>query len=137
MIVSVGCDLVFVPQLRGVLERRGERFLERVLTAGERAYCAAKLDSVRSVAARFAAKEAVMKVLGTGWAQGVSWQGIEVVREPGHAPQIRLHGRTAELARARGIAHIHLSLSHSGEYAQAFCVAVAGAAQVPPRAVTN
>jgi holo-[acyl-carrier protein] synthase len=131
MIVSIGTDVVHLPQIAGVIERRGNRFLERILTDGERAYCEKKRAAQRmteSVAARFAAKEAVMKALGTGWTCGVSWLGIEVVRAPTGAPGIRLHGRTAEVAAERGIARLLLSLTHAGDYAIAHVVALSSAA---------
>jgi holo-[acyl-carrier protein] synthase len=125
MIVALGTDLVQLSQLRAVMERRGERFLDRILTPEEKAYCQRKHRMVESVAARFAAKEAVMKCLGTGWAQGVSWREIEVVRERGGAPKIALHGRTAEVARRRGIGRILITLTHTGDYAQAMAMALA------------
>src|SRR5262245_27259386 len=125
MIVSLGNDLVQLSELRAVMERRGERFLDRILTPAEKAYCQRKRTMVESLAARFAAKEAVMKCLGTGWTQGVSWREIEVVRERGGAPRIALHGRTAEVARSRGIGRILITLTHTGDYAQAVALALA------------
>jgi holo-[acyl-carrier protein] synthase len=128
MIVSIGTDVVHLPQISGVMERRGDRFLARILTEGERAYCEKKRVGGRmleSVAARFAAKEAVMKAMGTGWSCGVSWLGIEVVRAKNGAPSIRLHGRTAEVAASRGIGAFLLSLTHAGDYAIAHVIALA------------
>ena len=125
MIVSLGNDLVQLSELRAVLERRGERFLDRILTSAEKAYCQRKHAMLESVAARFAAKEAVMKCLGTGWSQGVSWREIEVVRERGGPPRIALHGRTAEVARQRGIGRILITLTHTGDYAEAVALAFA------------
>ncbi len=123
MILSVGTDLVEVARIRRILGEQGERFLARVLTEGERRYCARKSDPAPSVAARFAAKEAVLKVLGTGLAQGLSWQGIEVVRDAHGAPAVRLHGTAAARARRLGIERVHLSLAHTKEHALAFALA--------------
>lgn len=96
--------------------------MQRVLTPGEQRYCQQKVDPVPSFSARFAAKEAVMKLLGTGLGRGVSWQHIEVVRPSGEAPRIVLHARAKELAEARGIRNVHVSLTHDGHYALAFVV---------------
>jgi len=102
----------------------GPRFRARVFTEGEIAYCEARgHPRYQSYAARFAAKEAAMKAMGTGWNRNVGWSEIEVVRERGHAPTIRLHGKTAELARRRGIARFHLSLTHTVSAAIAHVIA--------------
>jgi len=122
-ILSLGMDLVQVERVEDIARRRGERFLERVFTPGERAYCERRKRPALHFAGRFAVKEAVMKVLGTGWAQGVTWTDIEVRREPAGAPHVVLHGATAELARARGIARIHVTITHDGGLAAAVAVA--------------
>lgn len=120
MVISVGVDIVEVERIRAALEnpRTGERFRERVFTPGEIAYCARRRTGVESYAARFAAKEAVVKALGTS----VGWQEVEVVRADG-PPAIRLHGSAAARAAALGIQHIHLSLSHTASHAVAYVVA--------------
>jgi len=118
-IVGIGIDLVNIDRLRGVLDRYGARFLERVLTADERAYCARHLDPAPQVASRFAAKEAVLKALGTGLARGIRWQDVEVRREPQGPPHMHLFGRAAEEAASRGVDRIHLSISHDRETAVA------------------
>lgn len=123
MILSVGADLCEIDRIEGVHARLGERFLDRILTADEKEYCLRKQQPWASVAARFAAKEAVMKCLGTGWTQGVTFRDIEVRRARGGAPGLLLHGRAAEHAAARGIACWHLSLSHSRGTALAMVVA--------------
>src|SRR5512139_1099204 len=110
-IVGIGIDLVGIERLRGVLDRYGARFVERVLTAGERAYCERHHDPAPSVAARFAAKEAVLKALGTGLARGIRWQDVEVRREGQGPPRMHLSGRAAEEAAALGVDRIHLSIS--------------------------
>jgi holo-[acyl-carrier protein] synthase len=119
MIVGLGTDIVEVQRLKASLDRYGERFLCRVFTAGEQAYCAAKRHPEESLAARFAAKEAAAKALGTGISQGVGWQDFEVSREPGHAPRLQLNGRALALASALGVAHISLSMTHTAALASA------------------
>ena len=123
MIVAVGADLVEITRIRKILERTRESFLARAFTESERAYCETRGDPADSLAGRFAAKEAVMKCLGTGWSQGVGFRQIEVVRSAEGAVGIALTGRAAELAAERGIARIHVSISHSGGQALAFAVA--------------
>ena len=120
MIRGIGVDVVSVPRMAEILGRQGERFLRRVFTEGERAYCGAKARPAEHLAARFAAKEAVLKALGVP--AGLSWHEMEVVEEGG-APRVRLHGRAAAAARARRGHRFHLSLSHSAQSAVAMVVA--------------
>lgn len=122
-VVAVGTDLARVARLERAYARRGERLLERLFTPGERAYCDARSARFTHYAGRFAVKEAVMKVLGTGWARGVRWIDIEVVREPGAAPRVRLHGASARLAAERGVERVHVSITHDAGLALAFVVA--------------
>ncbi len=119
MIRSVGVDLVEVDRVQKAVERWGDRFLRRVYTEAEIDYCFHKGEKYRSLAARFAAKEAVMKVFGTGWKHGVRWADIEVVRRPGAAPEIVLHGQSRVLGRD---GRFLVSLSHTNEHAIAFVV---------------
>jgi holo-[acyl-carrier protein] synthase len=128
MIHSNGVDLVEVARVERALATHGERFLARVYTPGERVYCLAKARPGPSLAARFAAKEAVMKCLGTGWSDGVGFSQIEVVRGPKGAPSLVLHGRAAEHAQALGIRRWHLSLTHTEHGALAFAIAERGEA---------
>jgi holo-[acyl-carrier protein] synthase len=123
MIVSTGVDTIEIERIHALWQRAGERFLQRIFTPAERDYCLSRGRPAASLAARFAAKEAVMKCLGTGWGSGVEFRAIEVVRVPSGAVQIALHGATAEIARLRGIRSIHLSLSHNDHSAIAFAVA--------------
>ena len=116
--LSSGVDIIEISRVRQVLERYGRRFLERVYTPGEIAYCRGRPPNL---AARFAAKEATMKALGTG-VRGVSWKDIEVVRHESGAPSVKLHGRAERRAQRLGVREISLSLSHSREYAIAFVV---------------
>ena len=119
MIRSVGVDLVEVDRVQKAVERWGDRFLRRVYTEAEIEYCFRKGEKYRSLAARFAAKEAVMKVFGTGWKHGVRWADIEVVRRPGAAPEIALHGQSRVLGRN---GRFLVSLSHTDQHAIAFVV---------------
>lgn len=116
--LTTGVDIIEISRVRGVLERYRQRFLERVYTPGEINYCRGRAPNL---AARFAAKEATMKALGTG-VRGVGWKDIEVVRQESGAPSIRLQGRAKARAQRLGVREISLSLSHSREYAVAFVV---------------
>jgi len=113
MIVGTGIDIAEVPRIRRSIERFGDRFLQRVYTAGEIQYCDSKANRAERYAARFAAKEAAMKALGTGWNQGVRWRDCEVVRMPGGRPSLSFHGRAAEFAAQLGVRNAALSLSHT------------------------
>lgn len=125
MIVATGVDLVELPRIEQLLAEQGERFLSRVFTAAEAEYCATQASPATSLGARFAAKEAVMKCLGTGLTDGVAFGQIEVVRTEAGAVGIRLCGRAQELAKSMGIARFHLSLSHTSEHAMAMAIAEA------------
>ena len=129
MIVAIGLDVCDVDRIRRALEARsGPRFRERVFTAAERAYCEARRRGrFASYAARFAAKEAAMKALGTGWARGVGWQDFEVVRAAGGPPQLVVHGKAAEIARRRGMVRWLLALTHTDASAVASVVVEDGA----------
>jgi len=122
-IVSVGLDLARIDRFEKVHARHGDRLLERLFTDGERAYCDRRASRMASYTGRFAVKEAVMKALGTGWSSGVSWKDIEVVRKSGSAPELALHGRTAGIAREKGIAKIHITITHDGGMAAAVAIA--------------
>lgn len=117
MIVGTGIDIAEVPRIAESIERFGERFLRRVFSEEEIRYCDSKANRVERYAARFAAKEAAMKALGTGWSRGVRWRDIEVFRQPGSRPTIRFHGRAAEFAARLGANNIALSISHTPEHA--------------------
>jgi holo-[acyl-carrier protein] synthase len=117
MIVGTGIDIAEVPRIRQSIERFGDRFLQRIYTAGEIQYCDSKANRAERYAARFAAKEAAMKALGTGWSHGVRWRDCEVVRLPGGRPSISFHGRAGEIAAKLGVKNAALSLSHTAEQA--------------------
>ena len=113
-----GVDIIEIPRIRRIVEMYGPQFLRRIYTEGEVSYCRGRAPQLAS---RFAAKEAVMKALGTG-VRGVRWRDIEVVRERGRAPSIMLHGTALARADYMGIDKLAVSLSHSRDYAVAFVV---------------
>ncbi|HEY9676602.1 MAG TPA: holo-ACP synthase [Drouetiella sp.] len=120
--LKVGTDICSVIRIEKTYAKYGERFARRILTEAERRYVFShKHNMEHSFAARFAAKEAVSKVLGTGW-HGIYWKEVEVTRKPSGEPGILLHGRAAELAKKLGLTHFEVSLSHEREFAVAFVV---------------
>ena len=122
MIVGIGLDIVETEQLRRLLSRQGDHFEERVFTPAERDACAARVDREQALAARFAAKEACLKALGTGWSEGLAFQQVEVVEGVGGAPNIKLSGQAADRARARGVRQLHVTLSHQPGVAAAAAI---------------
>jgi holo-[acyl-carrier protein] synthase len=119
MIVGTGIDIAEVPRIRQSIERFGQRFLQRVFTAGEIRYCDSKANRFERYAARFAAKEAAMKALGTGWNHGVRWRDCEVARMPGGRPTLAFHGTAGEFAAKLGVKNVALSITHTAEQAMA------------------
>jgi holo-[acyl-carrier protein] synthase len=119
MIVGTGIDIAEVPRVAQAIKRFGQRFLTRVFTEGEIRYCDSKANRIERYAARFAAKEAGMKALGTGWSHGVRWRDIEVLRQPGGRPTLAFHGRAGEFASRLGVGNIALSLTHTADEAMA------------------
>ncbi len=123
MVLGLGSDLIEISRIEDSIEQFGERFLRRVFTMGEIAFCQMKKrNSAESFAARFAAKEAAAKALGTGISRGVSWQEIEVCREPGERPTLSLTGRAAARAATMGVRRMQLTLTHSRDVAMAVVV---------------
>jgi len=123
MIVGIGVDIVQVSRIRQLVESHGERFLRRAFTDREVQYCSGCAHPEQRLAARFAAKEAVLKALGVGWQKGASFRDVEVCTNQLGAPSIELHGRTLELSRRLGVDRIQISLSHDRTYAVAHAVA--------------
>jgi holo-[acyl-carrier protein] synthase len=120
MVLGLGTDLIEIERVQASIDHFGDRFLNRVFTEGEIAYCLRKKKhSAESFAARFAAKEAGAKALGTGISRGISWKELEVRRLPGERPTLHLTGRAAERAQSMGVRNIQLSLTHSREVAMA------------------
>ena len=118
-VVGIGVDLVRIPRIRRLMERWQARFLDRVFTPDEVAYALRRHDPAEHLAARFAAKEATLKALGTGLSMGVRWREMEVRRARGERPTLVLSGRTAALGAALGVRRLHVSLTHDGDYALA------------------
>jgi holo-[acyl-carrier protein] synthase len=123
VIIGVGVDIVAVARIQKMLDRERDAFLARAFTAAERDYCLERGRPAESLAARFAAKEAVMKVLGTGWAEGVGFLQVEVTRDEKGNPGLELSGEAAAVAKKLGIGRMHLSLSHTSDHAVALAVA--------------
>ena len=122
MIVGTGVDISEVDRIEAAVKRFGDRFLKRVFTPAEVRYCMAKPNAAERLAARFAAKEAGMKAIGTGLRHGVTWQDVEVVRMPGQRPLLQFHGKAAEFAARLGCKRTHLSLSHTASQAIAHVI---------------
>ena len=122
MILGTGVDLCEVPRIEAAIARHGRRFLERVYTEKEIAYAESKANRCERYAARFAAKEAGMKALGTGWRGGIAWRDFEVANLPSGRPTLRFHGRAAEIAMKLGVAHVALSITHTRDQALAMVV---------------
>jgi holo-[acyl-carrier protein] synthase len=122
MIVGTGVDLAEVPRVRHLVERFGRRFIERVYTAAEIAYVERKANRYERFAARFAAKEAGMKAIGTGWRHGVTWQDFEVANLRSGKPTLLLHGVAERVAKKLGVRNVSLSLTHTAEYGMAHVI---------------
>jgi holo-[acyl-carrier protein] synthase len=124
VIVGIGIDLVEIERMRRLLDRKGERVLDRLFTSGERDYAAAHPEPARQLAARAAAKEAAFKALsGNDLACAIGWRELEVVSRHHQAPVLLLHGRAAERAAQLGVTRVHLSLTHTDTTAAAFVIA--------------
>ncbi len=123
MIIGTGTDLIEIERIARTFKRYDGRFLRRVFTECEADYCTSKPKPAQHLAARFAAKEAVAKALGTGISRGIAWRDIEVTRKPGQAPRIVLRGRAEKIAASLGISAVHISLTHSRDFAMAVAVA--------------
>ena len=123
--IAHGIDLVECTRLQGVIDRHGDDFLNRVFTPDELAYCDGRKRRIEHLAARFAAKEAVMKVLGTGWTSGIRWTDIEVSNDPAGRPGIRLTGRCASIASQLGIDTVLISITHTAGHAMASAIGCA------------
>ncbi|MCL2877397.1 MAG: holo-ACP synthase [Acidobacteria bacterium] len=122
MIIGTGIDIVEIARFRKILAGTGKHFLTRVFTPEEQRFCLARRDPSPHFAARFAAKEAVFKALGTGWSKGMTWLDVEVRRQEHDAPIILLHGAASEIAASKGVGRIHLSLTHTNNWAAATAI---------------
>jgi len=122
MIVGTGVDLAEVPRIRASIERFGARFIDRIYTPAEIAYVERKANRWERYAARFAAKEAGMKAIGTGWRHGVRWRDFEVANLPSGKPTLRLHGVASRVANKLGVRNVSLSLTHTAELGMAHVI---------------
>ena len=122
MIVGTGVDLCEVPRIRASVERFGERFLKRIYTEKELAYVARKANKFERYAARFAAKEAGMKAIGTGWRNGITWRDFEVTNLPSGKPTLAFYGVAAQIASKLGVVNVSLSVTHTAEMAMAMVI---------------
>lgn len=126
-VVAHGVDIVLCSRIEQVWRRHEKAFLDRIYTPAEQEYCVNCKTPVERLSGRFAAKEAVLKVLGTGWRGGIEFSDIETLPDPLGKPLVTLHGRTAELAQRLAIDHVLVSISHAGEYAYASAIGISQA----------
>ena len=124
-IVAHGIDLVDCPRIEEMVKRHGERFVDRVFTAAEQAYAESNKNKIEKLAGRFAAKEAILKLIGTGWRGKIAWTDIEVVNNPAGQPEVSLCGEVRKIAEGLGIKHISVSITHTANFALASAVALA------------
>jgi holo-[acyl-carrier protein] synthase len=122
MIVGTGVDITEVPRIAATIQRFGDRFVKRVFTEGEIRYCESKQNKSERYAARFAAKEAALKAIGTGWRGGVTWRDVEVTRQPGGRPTLAFYGVAAQYAERIGMKRVHISISHTVDHAIAYVI---------------
>ncbi len=123
-IVAHGIDLVDCPRIEAMVERHGKRFIERVFTATEQAYAEANKNGIETLAGRFAAKEAVLKLMGTGWRGKIAWTDVEVINNSSGQPEVTLSGEVEKIAGKLGIKHISVSITHTANFAIASAVAL-------------
>ena len=123
-ILGHGVDIIECPRLAKMLTHHGDRLLHRVFTPHEQAYCQKHKERIQHLAGRFAAKEAVLKVLGTGWRGGIAWTDVEIRNEPSGQPFVFLTGKTSEVAEGLGVTKIHVSISHIATHAIASAIGV-------------
>jgi holo-[acyl-carrier protein] synthase len=124
-IVAHGIDLVDFPRIEEMAKQHGQRFLDRIFTASEQAYADANKNRIEKLAGRFAAKEAILKLVGTGWRGKIAWTDIEIVNNPAGQPQVNLSGEVEKIAEKLGIKHISVSITHTANFAIASAVAMA------------
>lgn len=124
-IVAHGIDLVDFPRIEEMAKQHGQRFLDRIFTASEQAYADANKNRIEKLAGRFAAKEAILKLMGTGWRGKIAWTDIEIVNNPAGRPQVNLSGEVEKIAEKLGIKHISVSITHTANFAIASAVAIA------------
>jgi len=123
-IVAHGIDLVDCPRIEEMVKRHGQRFIKRVFTDAEQAYAEANKNKVEKLAGRFAAKEAVLKLIGTGWRGKIAWTDIEIINNSAGQPEVTLDGEVRKIAERLGIEHISVSITHTANFAIASAVAL-------------
>jgi holo-[acyl-carrier protein] synthase len=123
-IIAHGIDLVDCPRIEQMMQRHGERFLRRVFTLAEQAYAEKSKNTVEKFAGRFAAKEAILKLMGTGWRGKIAWTDIEITNSAVGQPEVTLGGEVKEIAEKLGIGHISISITHTANFAIASAVAL-------------
>ena len=123
-ILGIGTDITECLRIARMIERHGELFINRVYTPDEIAYCQSRKQATQHFAGRWAAKEAILKALGTGWRKGISWQDIEIRNEPGGRPVVAVRGGVKDAVEKLGIAEIHVSISHCRSHATAMAIAL-------------
>ena len=121
-IIGHGVDLVDNERIERIWKQHPDRFLTRILTSAERAYCERMKNPIPNIAGRFAAKEAILKVIGTGWRGGIAWTDIEILNDPAGRPHVSLTGHTREIAQRLGISQIMLSITHTDRQAVASAI---------------
>lgn len=125
-ILGIGTDIIECLRIAQMVERHGELFIERVYTPHEIGYCSSRKAATQHYAGRWAAKEAVLKAIGTGWVRGITWRDVEVRSDQGGKPSISLSGGAADAAQRLGIEEVQISISHCRTHAIAYAVAVGG-----------
>ena len=123
-IVAHGIDLVDCPRIEEMVARHGERFIQRIFTAAEQAYAEANKNKVEKLAGRFAAKEAILKLMGTGWRGKIAWTDVEIINNSSGQPEVTLGGEVEKIAGKLGIKHISVSITHTANFAIASAVAL-------------
>ena len=123
-VIGIGTDIVEVARIGDMIEKHDDTFIEKVFTEGEITYCGPRKAAVQHFAGRWAAKEAILKSIGTGWSNGIKWTDIEVINEMGGKPYVKLNGKAIEVCEDRGIEEILISISHCNLFATAFATAL-------------
>jgi len=123
-IIGIGTDITECLRIARMIERHGELFIGRIYTPDEIQYCQSRRQATQHFAGRWAAKEAVLKALGTGWVKGISWRDIEILNEPSGQPVVELRGGAKDVARGLGITNMLVSISHCHTHATAYAIAV-------------
>jgi len=123
-IIAHGIDLVDCPRIEEMIKRHGKRFIKRVFTAAEQAYAEANKNEIEKLAGRFAAKEAILKLIGTGWQGKIAWTDIEIINNNAGQPEVNLAGEVKKIAKKLGIKHISVSITHTANFAIASAVAL-------------